>query len=92
MVIVGPELLLEATEKVNSIRQKIKASQDRQKSYADVRMNDLEFEVGDSVYLKVSPTKGTVRFGFSGKLKPRYIGPFDIIARIGDRAYELATT
>ena len=81
---------MEATEKVNSIRQKIKASQDRQKSYADVRRKDLEFEVGDSVYLKVSPTKGTVRFGFSGKLKPRYIGPFDIIARVGDRAYELA--
>ena len=90
VVIVGPQLLLEATEKVNSIRQKIKASQDRQKSYEDVRRKDLEFEVGDSVYLKVSPTKGTVRFGFSGKLKPRYIGPFDIIARVGDRAYELA--
>ena len=90
VVIVGPQLLLEATEKVNSIRQKIKASQDRQKSYADVRRKDLEFEVGDSVYLKVSPTKGNVRFGFSGKLKPRYIGPFDIIARIGDMAYELA--
>ena len=42
------------------------------------------------MYLKVSPTKGTTRFGFSGKLKPRYIGPFDIIARIGERAYELA--
>ena len=64
MVIVGPQLLLEATEKVNFIRQKIKASQDRQKSYADVRRKDLEFKVGDSVYLKVSPTKGTVRFGF----------------------------
>ena len=86
VVIVGPQLLLEATEKVNSIRQKIKASQDRQKSYADVRRKDLEFKVRDSVYLKVSSTKLAVRFGFSGKLKPRYICPFDIIARVGDRA------
>ena len=55
-----------------------------------MRRKDLKFKVGDSVYLKISLAKGTVRFGFSGKLKPRYIGPFNIIARVGDSAHELA--
>ena len=46
--------------------------------------------MGDSVYLKISPTKGVMRFGFSGKPKPRYIGPFDVIRKVGELAYELA--
>ncbi|XP_035816176.1 uncharacterized protein, partial [Zea mays] len=61
----------------------------RQKSYADVRRRDLEFAVGDQVLLRVSPTKGVVRFGVSGKLSPRYIGPFTILARVGSLAYRL---
>ncbi|XP_035822455.1 uncharacterized protein, partial [Zea mays] len=61
----------------------------RQKSYADVRRRDLEFVVGDQVLLRVSPTKGVVRFGVSGKLSPRYIGPFTILARVGSLAYRL---
>ena len=80
----------DAVEQVNRIRQKMKTAQDRQKSYADVRRKKLEFQVGDSIYLKISPTKGTMRFRFSGKLKPRYIGPFDVIQRVGELAYELA--
>jgi hypothetical protein len=55
-------------------------AQSRQKSYVDVRRRDLEFAVGDEVLLKVSPTKGTVRFGTKGKLSPRYIGPYLITA------------
>ncbi|GJY06995.1 putative reverse transcriptase domain-containing protein, partial [Tanacetum coccineum] len=61
----------------------------RQKSYADNRHKSLEFEVGDRVMLKVSPWKGVVRFGKKGKLAPRYVGPFEILERIGPVAYRL---
>jgi hypothetical protein len=54
-----------------------------------VRRRDLEFAVDDQVLLKVSPTRGVVRFGVSGKLSPRYIGPFSILARVGSLAYRL---
>ncbi|XP_042425912.1 uncharacterized protein LOC122013751, partial [Zingiber officinale] len=63
---------------------------DRQKSYADRRRRPLEFSVGDHVFLRVSPTKGVKRFGLRGKLAPRYIGPFEILERIGAVAYRLA--
>jgi hypothetical protein len=65
------------------------AAQSNQKSYADVRRRDLEFVVGDQVLVKVAPTKGIVRFGTTRKLSPRYIGPFEIIARVGSLAYLL---
>ncbi|KAL0400118.1 UNVERIFIED_CONTAM: hypothetical protein Sradi_2355100 [Sesamum radiatum] len=71
------------------IRQRIQTAQARQKSYADNRRRDLEFSVGDRVFLKVSPRKGITRFGKRNKLKPRYIGPFEIIKRIGKVAYKL---
>ncbi|GKC08482.1 hypothetical protein Tco_1000092 [Tanacetum coccineum] len=61
----------------------------RQKSYADVRRKPLEFCVGDKVMLKVSPWKGVVRFDKRRKLSPRYVGPFEIIERIGHVAYKL---
>ncbi|GJZ08266.1 putative reverse transcriptase domain-containing protein [Tanacetum coccineum] len=67
----------------------LKAARDRQKSYADNRRKPLEFEVGDQVLLKVSPWKGVVRFGKKGKLAPRYVGPFEILERIGPVAYRL---
>ncbi|GKA57487.1 putative reverse transcriptase domain-containing protein [Tanacetum coccineum] len=54
---------------------------DRQKSYADVRRKPLEFQVGDKVMLKVSPWKGVIHFGKQGKLSPRYIRPFKILAK-----------
>nr|GEX72363.1 putative reverse transcriptase domain-containing protein [Tanacetum cinerariifolium] len=61
----------------------------RQKSYAEVRRKPLEFQVGDRVMLKVSPWKGVVRFGKRGKLNPRYIGPFKVLAKVGTIAYGL---
>ncbi|KAK1424442.1 hypothetical protein QVD17_19772 [Tagetes erecta] len=83
------EMMLETTDKIQLIRQRLKAAQDRQKSYADVRRRPLEFKVGDHVMLKVSPWKGVVRFIKRGKLAPRYIGPFKIVARVGKVAYKL---
>ena len=60
------------------------------KSYADVRRQPLEFEVGDHVFLKVMPKRGVVRFGKRGKLSPRFIGPFEILERVGIVAYRVA--
>ncbi|GJU41734.1 putative reverse transcriptase domain-containing protein [Tanacetum coccineum] len=87
--LIGPELVQETTDKVVLIMERLKAARDRQKSYADNRRNPLEFEVGDQVLLKVSPWKGVVRFGKKGKLAPRYVGPFEILERIGPMTYRL---
>ncbi|GJU97611.1 hypothetical protein Tco_1326882 [Tanacetum coccineum] len=67
----------------------MKTARSRQKSYADKRRKPLEFQVGDRVLLKVSPWKGVVRFGKKGKLAPRYVGPFEIVERVGPVAYQL---
>jgi hypothetical protein len=68
----------------------MKAAQSRQKSYADKKRRKLELEVGDHVFLKVSPWKGVARFRKKGKLSPRYVGPFEILERVGPVAYRLA--
>jgi hypothetical protein len=65
------------------------AAQARQKSYVNMRRNPIEFEVGDYVYLKVSPMKGVKRFGVKQKLAPRYVGPYQIIDKSGRVAYKL---
>ena len=87
--LLGPEIVQTTGDKVNVIRARLKAAQDRQKSYADKRRKDLEFEVEDRVFLKLSLWKGVVRFGKRGKLSPHYIGPFEIVERIGPVAYIL---
>ena len=68
--LIGPELVLETTEKVKLIRQRLKTAQDHQKNYADRRRRPLMFEVGNHVFLKVQPRRGIVRFGRRGKLSP----------------------
>ncbi|GJS37314.1 putative reverse transcriptase domain-containing protein [Tanacetum coccineum] len=87
--LIGSELVQETAGKVVLIKEKLKAARDRQKSYVDNRRKPLEFEVGDKVLLKVSPWKGVMRFGKKGKLAPRYVGPFEILERIGPVAYRL---
>nr|GEY98321.1 hypothetical protein [Tanacetum cinerariifolium] len=67
----------------------MQAARDRQKSYADLKREPMEFQVGDKVMLKVSPWKGVVRFGKRGKLNPRYVGPFKVLERVGGVAYKL---
>ncbi|GJW04736.1 putative reverse transcriptase domain-containing protein [Tanacetum coccineum] len=81
--LIRPELVQETIDKVVVIRDRLKAARDRQKSYADNRRKPLEFQVGDHVMLKVSPWKGVVRFRKKGKLAPRFVGPFEILERIG---------
>jgi hypothetical protein len=90
--IFGPDLVLEAEEKVRVIKKNLEAAQARQKSYHDKRRKPLQFEVGDHVYLKVSPTKGVQRFGIKAKLAPRYIGPYEIRETCGPVAYQLYST
>ena len=85
----GPEIVQETTDKIIQVKERLRAAHDRQKSYADNRRMPLEFQVGDKVLLKVSPWKGVVRFIKRRKLSPRYIGPFEIIRRIGPVAYQL---
>ncbi|KAJ9561345.1 hypothetical protein OSB04_006505 [Centaurea solstitialis] len=83
------EILYGRKYKINQVRERLKTARDRQKSYADKRRKDIEFQVGDQVMLKVSPWKGVIRFGKKGKLSPRYVGPFRITERIGAVAYKL---
>ncbi|GJT33380.1 putative reverse transcriptase domain-containing protein [Tanacetum coccineum] len=87
--LIGPELVQKTTEKISQIKDRVKVVRDRQKSYADKRRKPLEFSVGDYVLLKVSPWKGVVRFGKKGKLAPRFVGPFEIVEKVGPVAYQL---
>ncbi|GJU69321.1 hypothetical protein Tco_1255580 [Tanacetum coccineum] len=87
--LIGPELVQETTDKVVLVKEKPKAVRDRQKSYADKRRKPLEFEVDDQVLLKVSLWNGVVHFRMKGKLAPRYVGPCEILERIGLVTYRL---
>jgi hypothetical protein len=82
-------VLKDAEKQVQMVRESLKVAQSRQKSYADKRRRELSFEVGDFVYLKVSPMRGAHRFKVKGKLAPRYVEPFKIVDRRGEVAYQL---
>jgi hypothetical protein len=88
-VIFGPDLVKEAEVTVRCIQDNLKAAKSRQETYENKKCWPLEFEVGDHVYLRVSPMKGVKRFGVKGKLAPRYIGPFPILKKCGSMAYKL---
>nr|ABA97250.1 retrotransposon protein, putative, Ty3-gypsy subclass [Oryza sativa Japonica Group] len=83
------EVLAEAEEKVRTIRERLRIAQSRQKSYADDRRRELTFEAGDYVYLRVTPLRGVHRFQTKGKLAPRFVGPYKILERRGEVAYQL---
>ncbi|GJS67394.1 hypothetical protein Tco_0681958 [Tanacetum coccineum] len=87
--LASTDVVLATTEKIETIRKRLKAAQDRWKSYADNRRRPIEFNVGDIVMLKVSPWKGVLRFKNKGKLSSRFIGPFKILKRVGYVAYVL---
>ena len=84
------ELVQEMVDKIQVVKQCLKAAQDRQKSYFDQHRREMTYEVGEKVFLKASPWKGILRFGKQGKLSPRYIGSYEIIERVGPLAYRLA--
>jgi hypothetical protein len=85
-----PDILLKAKENIKIVWEKLKIAQSRQQSYADTRRRQLSFKVGVFVYLNVSPIRGVRRFRVKGKLGPRYIGPYQILARRGEVAYQLS--
>jgi hypothetical protein len=89
-ITLGLDMLVQMTEQVKLIREKMKAAQDRQKSYSDLHRRPDEYAVGDKVLLRVSSVTGMVRFGARGKLRPRFIGLYDIVEKIGKLAYRLA--
>jgi hypothetical protein len=79
--IFGPDIFWDAERQVQMVRENLKLAQSTQKNYADNRRRELRFQVGDFMYLKVSPMRG--------KLAPRYIGPFKILEQRGEVAYQL---
>ncbi|XP_052723719.1 uncharacterized protein LOC108344536 [Vigna angularis] len=89
-ILTGPELVQQTTDKVKLIQERLKTSRSRQKSYADKRRRPLEFKAGDHVFLRMNPTTGVGRALRSKKLSPKFVGPYQILRRIGPVAYELA--
>ena len=85
----GPDVLRDAEEQVRMIRDNLRVAQSQQKSYADTRRRELVFKIGDYVYLKVSTMRSVRMFNMKGKLAPRYIGPFKILERHDEVAYQL---
>ncbi|XP_016571042.1 uncharacterized protein LOC107868951 [Capsicum annuum] len=78
----GLDLVHQVMKKVKLIRDKIKIAQSRKKSYADMRQRELEFKVGDWVFLKVFPIKEVMHFGKKGKLSPHFVGPYLVVKRV----------
>jgi hypothetical protein len=85
----GPDIIRDAEENVRLIRDRLKIAQSSQKSYTNSKRREVTYEVGDRAYLRVSPLRGVKRFGVKGKLSPRFVGPFKVLARKGEVAYEL---
>ena len=88
--VIGPNLIQEIEENVQMIKEILKVAVDRQKSYADLKRKDIQYEISEKVFLKVSPWKKVMRFGRKGKLSPRFIGPYEVIEKVGSVAYRLA--
>jgi hypothetical protein len=88
-VIESPDFIKVAEEKIADVRENLRIAQSRQKSYADKRRRELKFDVGDHIYIKVFPIRGTRSFRVHGKLAPWYIGMYPVIKRIGTVVYKI---
>ena len=88
--VIGPDLIQETEEKVKMIRERLKVATNRHESYADMKRKDIQYEIGEKVFLKVSPWKKVMRFGKNGKLSPMFIGLYKVIKKVGPVAYRLA--
>jgi len=88
--LLGPDVVQETTEKVKMIQEKMRASQSRPKSYHDKRRKDIVFHVGDHVFLRVNPVTGVRRALKCRKLTPLFVGPFEIVEKVGAVAYQIA--
>ncbi|XP_040940693.1 uncharacterized protein [Gossypium hirsutum] len=87
--VLGPELVADTEDKVRLIRDRLKEASDRQNSYADLKRREIEYAVGDLVFLKVSPWKKVLKFGRKGTLSPRFVGPYRVLRQIEPVAYQL---
>ncbi|KAM6596576.1 hypothetical protein CsatA_007100 [Cannabis sativa] len=87
---LGPELVQKTSDAIKKIKARMLTSQSRQKSYTDPKHRDIEFQVGEHVFLRISPMKSVKRFGKRGKLRTRFIAPFEILEKVGQVAYRLA--
>ncbi|XP_070004302.1 uncharacterized protein [Nicotiana sylvestris] len=88
--LLGTDVVQDAMDKVKIIQDRLRTMQSRQKSYAKRKVRDVSFTVGERVFFRVSLMKGIMRFGKMGKLSPTFVGPFEILQRLGEVAYELA--
>ena len=88
-LVLGTELLKEMELIVKQVQGNLKIAQDQQKSKADLKRTPKEFQVGKHVFIKVKPKKSSLRLGSCAKLAPRYCGPFEILSRIRQVAYQL---
>ncbi|GAU10392.1 hypothetical protein TSUD_417700, partial [Trifolium subterraneum] len=88
--VLGPDIIQETTLKIKSVKEHVRVAQSRQKSYADHRRRPIEFDEGDHVFLRVTPKLGLRGMFKTKKLAPRYIGPYQILKRVGPVAYQLA--
>ncbi|XP_073270419.1 uncharacterized protein [Primulina huaijiensis] len=89
-VMVGPELIQMIVDKVKIVREKLKAAQDQQKSWVDLKRRPIELNMGEKAYVKVSSMRRVVLFSKAGKLNPRYVGPFEILEKVGTLTCRLA--
>ena len=88
-LVLGLELLKEMELIVKQVQGNLKVAQDKQKSQADLKRTQKEFQVGEHVFIKVRPNKSSLKLGSSAKLAPRYCGPFQILSKMGHVAYQL---
>ena len=88
--VVEPGAIKEMNEQITRIHHLMQVARIQHKNYSDRRRQELEFQVGDKVFLRVSPMKGVFRFGARGKLKLRFVGPFEILEKVEPVAYQIA--